>query len=151
MNPMVTAFHISINSRRAFCNIIWWGLIKNVHPIAMSVLFMLLFKLIICPTMFFFYGFIIMGKSVIRIETISIIGFFSNLTKQQRFCSLQSSCIPLYVVSPVKKKKQERSFGNLPTLIFLDNEHVHPVRSMDSPKFFLSNVEHNTLFLKVAK
>lgn len=58
---------------------------------------------------------------------------------------------PLYVVSPVKKKKQERSFGNLPTLIFLDNEHVHPVRSMDSPKFFLSNVEHNTLFLKVAK
>ena len=57
----------------------------------------------------------------------------------------------LYVVSPVKKKKQERSFGNLPTLIFLDNEHVHPVRSMDSPKFFLSNVEHNTLFLKVAK
>lgn len=58
---------------------------------------------------------------------------------------------PLYVVSPVKIKKQERSFGNLPTLIFLDNEHVHPVRSMDSPKFFLSNVEHNTLFLKVAK
>ena len=58
---------------------------------------------------------------------------------------------PLYVVSPVKIKKQERSFGNLPTLIFLDNEHVHPVRSMDSPKFFLSNVGHNTLFLKVAK
>ena len=58
--------------------------------------------------------------------------------------------IPLYVVSPVKIKKQERSFGNLPTLIFLDNEHVHPVRSMDSPKFFLSNVGHNTLFLKVA-
>lgn len=56
----------------------------------------------------------------------------------------------LYVVSPVKIKKQERSFGNLPTLIFLDNEHVHPVRSMDSPKFFLSNVGHNTLFLKVA-
>ncbi|MCR4821606.1 MAG: hypothetical protein K5873_01895, partial [Treponema sp.] len=47
---------------------------------------------------------------------------------------------PLYVVSPVKIKKQERSFGNLPTLIFLDNEQVHPVRSMDSPKFFLSNV-----------
>ena len=60
------------------------------------------------------------------------------------------SAYPLYVVSPVKIKKQERSFGNLPTLIFLDNEHVHPVRSMDSPKFFLSNVGHNTLFLKVA-
>ena len=56
----------------------------------------------------------------------------------------------LYVVSPVKKKKQERSFGNLPTLIFLDNEQVHPVRSMDSPKFFLSRLRHNTLFLKVA-
>ena len=71
------------------------------------------------------------------------------------FCCRKSNIItvsiPLYVVSPVKKKKQERSFGNLPTLIFLDNEHVHPVRSMDSPKFFLSNVEHNTLFLKVAK
>ena len=64
---------------------------------------------------------------------------------------LYKTANPLYVVSPVKKKKQERSFGNLPTLIFLDNEHVHPVRSMDSPKFFLSNVEHNTLFLKVAK
>ena len=56
----------------------------------------------------------------------------------------------LYVVSPVKKKKQERSFGNLPTLIFLDNEQVHPVRSMESPKFFLSRLRHNTLFLKVA-
>ena len=56
----------------------------------------------------------------------------------------------LYVVSPVKKKKQERSFGNLPTLIFLDNEQVHPVRSMDSPKFFLSRLGHNSLFLKVA-
>ena len=66
-------------------------------------------------------------------------------------CVVNTVLIPLYVVSPVKKKKQERSFGNLPALIFLDNEHVHPVRSMDSPKFFLSNVEHNTLFLKVAK
>lgn len=59
--------------------------------------------------------------------------------------------IPYMLCLLSRKKKQERSFGNLPALIFLDNEHVHPVRSMDSPKFFLSNVEHNTLFLKVAK
>ena len=64
-----------------------------------------------------------------------------------RFINLES----LICCVSCQEKKQERSFGNLPTLIFLDNEHVHPVRSMDSPKFFLSNVEHNTLFLKVAK
>ena len=62
----------------------------------------------------------------------------------------EAKSVALYVVSPVKKKKQERSFGNLPTLIFLDNEQVHPVRSMDSPKFFLSRLGHNSLFLKVA-
>ena len=75
---------------------------------------------------------------------------YCNLNIAYRIINRNCILNSLYVVSPVKIKKQERSFGNLPTLIFLDNEHVHPVRSMDSPKFFLSNVGHNTLFLKVA-
>ncbi|MCI6186496.1 MAG: hypothetical protein MR739_04880, partial [Spirochaetia bacterium] len=66
----------------------------------------------------------------------SFVRFLRSLTQSSG--RLRRLSHRLYVVSPVKKKKQERSFGNLPTLIFLDNEHVHPVRSMDSPKFFLS-------------
>ncbi len=66
------------------------------------------------------------------------------------FRSFAGASASYYVVSPVKKNNQERSFGNNQLYYSWIIINHMPHRSMDSPKFFLSRLMHSNSFLNTA-